>query len=529
MLKISNLKTPFSSNDSPTMLCAKYLGIREKEIRSVKILKKSIDSRKKPLIFYIYNLAVSVENEERFFNSKKYPEVSKYTSDLYSFPYGGLRFDKPPVIVGAGPAGLFAALCLAEAGVKCILLERGKCVQQRKEDVERFWKTGVLSENSNVQFGEGGAGTFSDGKLVTGNKDKRIPYIFSRFVEFGAPDEIMYDAKPHVGTDILHMVVKNLRNHLISLGCEVRFQHKLERIYINGGSVCGALISSPDSDYEIEADNIILAPGNSARDTFRMMNGIGVPMSPKSFAVGVRIEHRQEDVNNAQYGEAATLGTLPASSYKLVEHVENGRTVYSFCVCPGGQVVAAASEKGGVVTNGMSYHARDGENINGGLLVSVSPSDFGDTLFGGMEFQEKLEKAAFTYGGGDYKAPAQLVGDFLKKKPSSKCGKVSPTYLPGVKYGDLREVLPDFITDSIAMALPKMERKIEGYSSPDAVLTAVETRSSCPVRIDRDENCQSKIKGLFPCGEGAGYAGGITSSAIDGIRCAEALCAASMR
>ena len=527
MLKISNLKTPFSSNMTPEMLCAKYLGIREKEIKSIKILKKSVDSRKKPHIFYIYNVAVSVDNEKRFLNNKRYPDVSEYKSEFYSFPYSNIGFENPPLIVGAGPAGLFAALCLAESGIKCILIERGKCAEARKADVEKFWKTGELDETSNVQFGEGGAGTFSDGKLVTGNKDKRIPYVFSRFVEFGAMEEIMYDAKPHVGTDVLYDVVRNMRNHLISLGCEVRFQNKLERIVIKDGAVCGASISSPEGKYELKTENIILAPGNSARDTFRMLNAVGIPMSPKSFAVGVRIEHRQEDINKTQYGEAATLGTLPASSYKLVEHVESGRTVYSFCVCPGGQVVAAASEKGGVVTNGMSYNARDGENINGGLLVSVDPSDFGGTLFGGMEFQESLEKAAFKYGGEDYKAPAQLVGDFLKNKPSAKSGKVSPTYLPGVKYGDLREVLPDFITDSIAMALPKMERKIEGYSSPDAVLTAVETRSSCPVRIDRNENCMSEIKGLFPCGEGAGYAGGITSSAIDGIRCAEAVCKAN--
>lgn len=527
MLKVTNIKIPAYYDIGLNELAAASLGVPEHEIKSVKILRLSVDSRKKPDIFRVYTLAVEVENEARF-NSRS-PDITPYSPSRYSFPYENVNFDLPPVIVGAGPAGLFAALSLAEAGVKCVLIERGRPVERRVEDVRRFWETAELDESSNVQFGEGGAGTFSDGKLNTGVNDPRIPYIFERFVNFGAPDEITYLSKPHIGTDRLRAVVKNMRSRLISLGCDVRFETKLTGLMIENGHISGVEVSSPDGKYVINTRHVILAPGNSARDTFRMLHSRGVPMSPKSFAVGVRIEHLQRDVDLAQYGEAATLGTLPASGYKLAVHLPSGRSVFTFCVCPGGRVVAAASERDGVVTNGMSEHARAEKNINGGLLVGVSPDDFGGTLFGGMEFQEKLERAAYAYGGG-YTAPAQLVGDFLENRPSVCAGGVSPSYKPGVRFGNLREVLPDFITDALAEALPLMDRKIRGFASKDAVLTAVETRSSSPVRIDRGADMQSEILGLFPCGEGAGFAGGITSSAVDGIKCAEAVCAdASVR
>jgi len=527
MLKLTNIKTPADSNISPAALAARTLGIQEKEIKDVRILKLSFDSRKKPKVFRIYTLAVSIDNEERFICEKR-PDILPYSQKCYSFPQGNFSFNLPPVIVGAGPAGLFAALTLSESGKKCILIERGRPVERRIMDVRRFWETGCLDESSNVQFGEGGAGTFSDGKLNTGVNDMRIPYIFKRFVEFGAPAEITYLSKPHIGTDYLYKVIRNMRNHLTELGCDIRFETKLENLIIENGRISGIVVSSPGSRYIIETKNVILAPGNSARDTFRMLHSNGIPMSPKSFAVGVRIEHLQKDIDLSQYGEAATLGTLPASSYKLAVHLPSGRSVFTFCVCPGGQVVAASSERGSVVTNGMSEHARGNENINGGLLVGVSPEDFRGTLFGGMEFQERLEKAAYAYGGG-YLAPAQLVGDFLENRTSVCAGRVKPSYIPGVCFGNLRDVLPSFITDALSEALPLMDRKIHGFAAADAVLTAVETRSSSPVRIERGTDMQSIIKGLFPCGEGAGFAGGITSSAVDGIKCAEAVCASVLK
>ena len=516
MIKLSGIKVPANEGKNGiAKRAAKCLGVKTNDITALKILKESVDSRKKPEVYFIYTLAVKLRDGVR-----PRGKFEKYEPHKYHPVIGAVPPIHRPVVVGMGPAGLFAALTLAEGGVPCTVIERGQPVEQRDLDVEKFWSSGELDTESNVQFGEGGAGTFSDGKLTTGTNDSRIGYVFDRFVEFGATEDITYLAKPHIGTDKLKTVVKNLREHLIKLGCDIRFGSKLVGFSSDENGVKSIQIQDKNGEYELKTRHLILALGNGARDTFRMLHGSGVRIEPKSFAVGVRIEHLQRDIDMTQYGDAATLGTLPASSYKLAVHLENSRGVFTFCVCPGGSVVAAASEHGGVVTNGMSEYARDGENINGGLLVSVTPDDFHD-LFGGMEFQRQLEMSAYRHGGENYGAPAQLVKDFLAKRPSRNCGKVEPTYRPSVKYCNLWDVLPDFICQSIADALPLMERKIKGFSDGDAVLTAVETRSSSPIRIIRDENYLSNIDGIYPCGEGAGYAGGITTSAVDGIKCGE--------
>ena len=375
-----------------------------------------------------------------------------------------------------------------------------------------------------MQFGEGGAGTFSDGKLNSGIKDPRCRRVLEEMHRAGAPESILWQAKPHVGTDHLKAMVKNLREQIIALGGDVRFETRLTGLEIENGRVTGAVLEGPEGVSTLPTDAVILAVGHSARDTFEMLAKAGAAMSRKPFAIGARIEHRQDWINRAQYGPAAGHPALGAADYKLAVHLPGGRSVYTFCMCPGGQVVAAASEAGGVVVNGMSLYARDGENANSALLVNVLPEDFGgDDPLAGVRFQRRWERAAFEAGGGDYRAPAQRVGDFLARRPSDGPGGVTPSYRPGVKWGSLDGCLPGFVTEAMREALPLLDRKLKGFAHPDAVLTGVETRSSSPVRIERDENCVSNIAGLYPCGEGAGYAGGIMSAAVDGIRCAEAV------
>ena len=523
MLRIDHIKlSPGTPEEDLRRQAAKILQIPEKHISSLRTVRRSVDARQG--VSLIYSVQVAVENEGKVLRRIKGSRVTQVVRQRYHPPGPVNTPELPPVVVGAGPAGLFCALILAQAGVRPILLERGQSVEQRQEDVENFWRTGVLNPCSNVQFGEGGAGAFSDGKLNTGTRDLCHRWILGKLVEFGVPESILIDAHPHAGTDKLHIALKNLRRELLRLGTDIRFGHQMMDVSVRDGTLAGLTVSGPEGDYFLPARQAVLALGHSARNTAEMLYGHGIPMEAKPFAVGVRIEHHQRDIDMAQYGTYAGHPCLPVSSYKLSCHLEDGRSVFSFCVCPGGQVVAAASEAGRVVTNGMSYYARSGENINGGLLVNVTPADFPAGPLGGIAFQRQLEAAAFALGGGGFSAPAQRVEDFLAGRPSTGPGKVLPTYRPGVVWTDLRRCLPGFVVDALAQALPILGRRVRGFDSPDAVLTAVESRSSSPVRILRDEDRQSPAaRGLYPCGEGAGFAGGILSAAADGIHTAEAL------
>ncbi|MBD5154499.1 MAG: hypothetical protein HDT15_05320 [Oscillibacter sp.] len=521
MLQIERIKLALEEDEGLLRRkAAAALRISEAEIGELQVLRKAIDARDG--VRFVYTLRVSVTNEKQILKRCRNKNVSAVSEMPYCLPVSAAPPEIPPVVVGAGPGGLFCALALARCGVKPILLERGQAVEHRQNDVERFWESGELDPESNVQFGEGGAGAFSDGKLNTGTKDMRHRFILETLVSHGAPESILYEAKPHVGTDYLQKVLVSLRQELEDLGCDIRFGHRLTGIRQEDGRITALDVAGPDGTYLLPVRHVVLALGNSARDTFEMLHAAGVPMEPKPLAVGVRIEHRQADIDFAQYKALAGHPRLPASSYKLSCHLENGRGVFSFCVCPGGQVVAAASESGRAVTNGMSDYARDGENCNGGLLVGVTAADFpGDGPLAGIAFQRELEERAYAAGGGGYIAPAQRVEDFLLRRPSTGPGNVVPTYRPGVKWCNLWDVLPEFICQSLAEALPVLDGKVRGYAQPDAVLTAVETRSSCPLRILRGEDGQSAIRGLWPCGEGAGYAGGIMSAAADGLRTAE--------
>lgn len=528
MIRVNEIKLPLEAKEQDLKrAAAKALKINESKIKKLSIYKKSVDSRKKEEnIFFVFSLDVEIDGDEtellKRLGSDKASLVEPF---CYEMPPVYYKSDLRPVVVGLGPGGIFASLVLAQAGLRPLVLERGSDVDKRKRDVRNFWLNRELNESSNVQFGEGGAGTFSDGKLTTGIKDKRCRQIFLEFVENGAPEEILYSAKPHIGTDKLSSVVKNITNKIISLGGEILFESKLVDIIVRNGVVHGV---SWEDKYgkisDIEADSVILAIGHSARDTFEMLCSKNINMMRKPFSIGARIEHPQELINRAQYGKFASHPALGAADYKLSCHPPHGRGAYTFCMCPGGTVVMAASEKGGVVVNGMSEYSRSSENANSALLVGIEPEDVpGDHVLGGMYFQRDIEKRAFTLGGGDYRAPAQLVGDFLAYTPSERLGSVRPSCPTGVTASDLTKVLPKKVTDTMREAIIKMDGKLKGFALPDAVLTGPETRSSSPVRILRDEYFQSNIRGLFPCGEGAGYAGGIVSAGVDGIRCAEAL------
>ena len=486
--------------------------IRPEEVSKWCIYKKSIDARKKEDIYYNYTLDLELKDKNK---EKKYEQVEEY-----QFPETKVtrKSEYAPVIIGAGPAGLFAGLILVENGIKPIILERGKRVEERIKDVEEFIQNKKFNTSSNIQFGEGGAGTFSDGKLNTGNSAG----VFSRkvleeFVRFGAPEEILYTAKPHIGTDNLRNIVKNIREYIISKGGQVLFNEQVTDFEIEDGKIKAVQCSK-----RIETDSVILAIGHSARDTFKRLYELGVEIQPKNFAVGVRIEHLQEDINKAQYGMQTKLN-LPTADYKLVYHAKNGRTCYTFCMCPGGQVMASNSEENSIVTNGMSNFARDGKNANSAVLVNVTVDDYyKNTPLDGMYFQENLERKAFEVGGSNYNAPAQKVGDFLDGKKTTEFGKVQPTYMPGVTGANLNEVLPEFVSETLKEGIVELDKKLHGFADKDAILTGVETRSSSPVQITRDkENLNSvNVQGLYPCGEGAGYAGGIMTAAIDGIKCA---------
>ena len=519
MIRIRDIALPPEHNVNQLQFeAAQLLKVPNSKVRGLKLVKRSVDARKKPDIKIIYTVDVAVDgNEEKIIRKSGCKRASIAPISYYKVPKCTAQPEKRPVVVGFGPAGMFAAFVLAKAGLKPLVLERGEDAQSRHNKVQKFWETGQLDVRSNVQFGEGGAGTFSDGKLNTGVNNPRIGWILEQFVKCGARENILYDAKPHVGTDVLLTVVQNLRGWIISMGGEVRFNAQVTGICKKNEKLTALVLENGE---KIECDHAIFAIGHSARDTFEMLDAEKIPMEPKPFAMGVRIEHKQTTIDTAQYGRVDPV--LPPADYKLVKHLEDG-TVYTFCMCPGGYVVAAASEEGRVVTNGMSYADRDGENANAALLVTVNPEEFPyEGNLGGMLWQRELEAAAYQISGS-YRAPAQRVGDFLAGCAGEGAGKVQPTYKPGVHWCDLNKILPEKISRCLKEALPMLEGNLSGFADSDAVLTAPETRSSSPVRIIRGEDRQSELKGFYPCGEGAGYAGGIMSAAIDGIMSAEAV------
>lgn len=526
MITVNNIKLPLDSSDDDIKK-AVQAKLRT-NVRTVKILHRSVDARKKDNIILVYTVEVSVDDEHKFLSKNKDKDVFLSEVQKYIPPYKVSKRRCRTVVVGSGPAGLFCSYVLALRGVQVILLERGKAVDERKEKVEFFKKTGILDTETNIQFGEGGAGTFSDGKLNTGIKDKRIRFVLETFAEFadGKVDDILCNAKPHLGTDRLIDIVKNMRNKITDLGGSVRFGCKFTDIVKEDDTLTGVKYTHDGIDEEIPCDNLVLAIGHSARDTVKMLYENGIIMEQKPFAMGVRIEHKREMIDKSQYGKFAGNKNLGTADYKISCKTGTGRGVYSFCMCPGGVVVPASSENGMIAINGMSEFARDADNSNSALLVGVSPEDFGsEHPLAGIELQRKTEKSAFNIAGG-YKAPIQLVGDLIKGKASKCIGDVIPSYLPGVEPCDLRECLPDFIIDSIKLALPTFGKMIDGFDTYDAVLTGVESRSSSPVRICRDaQTLQCNINGVYPCGEGAGYAGGIVSAACDGIKCAEKILA----
>jgi len=499
---------------------AKLLRIRLEDIISYKIYKESIDARKAGQVYFVYTVDVETIDEEKLLQ-KNSQLVKTPDMQYHEVPKGTIQFKYRPVVIGFGPSGMFAGLILAQRGYRPIILERGQDVDNRTKDVEEFWKFGKLNPESNVQFGEGGAGTFSDGKLTTRIKDRRCRKILEELVSAGAPKEILYSHKPHIGTDVLKQVVKNIRCKIEQLGGEIYFSSKVTDFIINGENLTSIEINGQE---KIPAEAVILGIGHSSRDTYEVLNNRKVQIRQKPFAIGVRIEHQQRAINKAQYKEFAEHPRLGAADYKLTYQTKEGRAVYTFCMCPGGTVVAAASEEGGVVTNGMSEYARNKENANSALLVQVKTEDFGSNHpLAGVEFQRKWEKAAYRAAGSNYNAPTQRVGDFMQDKVSADAGNVIPTYLPGVTWCNLKECLPDFVITSIKEAIPKFEQRMKGFAIEEAVMTGVETRSSAPVRIERAEDVMESVnvKGLFPVGEGAGYAGGIISAAADGMKAAE--------
>ncbi len=518
-----------SGSDADTVrpLAARKLKISEKDISDIRILKRSVDARDKKDILLIYSAEVEVEGGMSISGYRQTKDAVMIKDESHrqalkdEIEYGSGMINNRPIIIGSGPAGLFAGLVLARHGYKPLILERGSDVDKRSEDISSFFQRGIFNDDSNIQFGEGGAGTFSDGKLTTRIKDRRIGMVLNTFVKEGAPEEILYLSKPHIGTDILKIVIKNIRNSIIQLGGEVRFSSKVTDIVVDNGAAKGVVVNGSET---IESNVIIAALGHSARDTYELLFNKGVNIIPKPFSIGVRIEHLQSMIDEAQYGSFAGHPRLGAADYLLTTRSSTtGRAAYSFCMCPGGQVVAAASEKGMLVTNGMSEYKRDRENANSALVVSVSPEDFKSIHpLSGVEFQRNWEGKAYELGGRDFHAPVQLVGDFMLGKPSKAIGGVRPSYEPGVRLSDLHMCLPEYVTLTMKEALKDFDRKIKGFASRDALLTGVETRTSAPIRIVRKENFESEtLDNFYPIGEGAGYAGGIMSAAVDGMKAAE--------
>ena len=516
MYRIENIKIRenISEHEIIKIICKKNR-INEHDITAWKIVKKSIDARNKEDIFLNYTIDLETNKKYKYLKEIKNEEVG--IENIVTYTDKKIR----PIIIGAGPAGLFCALTFVKSGIKPIIIEQGKKVEYRQKDVEEFRKHGTINPFSNVQFGEGGAGTFSDGKLTTNINNKFTKIIIQEFYNYGAPESILYSSKPHIGTDNLINIIKNIREEIVRLGGEFYFDEKVIDFEIEEETVKAVYTNKRKFDTNI----VILAIGHSARDTFYKLHEKNVIMKRKNFAVGLRIEHLQEMINISQYGKITNL-KLPPAEYKLAYHGEDGRSCFTFCMCPGGEVIASSSDEGTIVTNGMSRYARDGENANSALLVNINTNDVGegDNPLKGFEFQEKLEKLAFELGGCNYNAPIQRLEDFINNKKSTFIGKVKPTYLPGVTLSNLNDIFPEYILSTLKDGIKFFNTKINGFADPDAILTGVETRTSSPVTIIRDEKFETNIKGIYPCGEGSGYAGGITTSAVDGLRCAIEIC-----
>ena len=515
MLFVKSIKMPVNIEDEKDYL-NKYLinKIFHQDLIDYKILKKSIDARRiqrNDHVYFIYDVIVNVKNEKKYL---KYKNILEYSNEEYKIPIPNAIPKIRPVVIGFGPAGLFSSYLLAKSGLKPLIFERGKKIDERVLDVEKFWDTNSLNPESNIQFGEGGAGTFSDGKLNTMIKDKiRQEFVFKTFVECGAPEEILYINKPHIGTDILRSVIKNMRDKILEFGGEIHYESKLTEINIEDNHISSIVINNKD---EYKVNELVLAIGHSARDTFKMLYK-NLIMEPKAFAVGIRVQHKQNMINKNQYGSDSKY--LPAADYKLTYKAKDGRGVYSFCMCPGGFVVNSSSEASKLCINGMSNHDRSEENANSAIVVTVSPSDYGTSIFDGMTFQQELEEKA--YNEGKNYIPVSLYKDYKLNKTSTSFGDIKPVFKGGYNFANINNIFPDYINVSLKEAIDFFNTKIDGYNNDDVLIAAVEARTSSPIRILRNDNLESNIKGIFPCGEGAGYAGGITSAAIDGIKVAE--------
>ncbi len=526
MLRLTEIRLPLNHSEGALKLAIlEQLGIPAEDLLSYSIARSGHDARKPKAIIAVYTLDVEVNNEAAVLKRQSNkPHCSLTPNTEYHFvAQAPADLTSRPVVIGLGPAGLFAALILAQSGFKPIVLERGKAVRERTKDTFALWRQGVLNPESNAQFGEGGAGTFSDGKLHSQIKDPHHHgrKVLTEFVKAGAPPEILYVSKPHIGTFRLVGMVETMRNSIEALGGEIRFASRVDDFDIDNDQVRGVILASGE---RIATEHVVLAIGHSARDTFEKLHQRGVYIEAKPFSIGLRIEHPQSLIDSCRFGKHAGNPQLGAADYKLVHHCSNGRSVYSFCMCPGGTVVAAASEPGRVVTNGMSQYSRNERNANSGIVVGITPADYPEGPLAGIAFQRHWEERAFELGGGNYQAPGQRVGDFLAGRPSTKLGSVIPSYTPGVRLCDLGTALPDYAIEAIREALPAFDKKIKGFAMNDAVLTGVETRTSSPIRITRNDKFQSlNTHGLYPAGEGAGYAGGILSSAVDGIKVAEAV------